>query len=160
MIRPCQVLHSASAHRGAPSQCSKQLKAVATCPQSHVQAPTLTCCCSCSTATRQNIADMRMASKYQAHVGHLHPGYTFVPASVESYGHLGGPIMRHLPTLSDIASGHSLAVTRGSFLACAHRKLSVALVQSQGDVYRSCALLLAKASGRQLLPGADTPFLD
>jgi hypothetical protein len=35
----------------------------------------------------------------------------------------------------------------------------VALVQSQGYVYRSCALLLAKASGGQVLPGADTPFL-
>jgi hypothetical protein len=27
-------------------------------------------------------------------------------------------------------------------------------------VYHSCALLLAKASGRQVLPGADTPFRD
>jgi hypothetical protein len=36
----------------------------------------------------------------------------------------------------------------------------VALVQSQGYVYRSCALFLAKASGQQVLPGADTPFLD
>jgi hypothetical protein len=68
--------------------------------------------------------------------------------------------MRYLRTLSDLASARSLAVTRGSFLASAHRELSVALVQSQGCVYRSCALLLAKASGRQVLPGADTPFLD
>jgi hypothetical protein len=36
----------------------------------------------------------------------------------------------------------------------------VAHVQSQGYVYHSCVLLLAKASGRQVLPGADTPFLD
>jgi hypothetical protein len=27
-------------------------------------------------------------------------------------------------------------------------------------VYRSCTLLVAKASGRQVLPGVDTPFLD
>jgi hypothetical protein len=54
----------------------------------------------------------------------------------------------------------SQAVTRGSFLASAHRELSVALVQSQGYVYRSCALLLAKASGRPVLPGADIPYLD
>jgi hypothetical protein len=78
----------------------------------------------------------------------------------ETYGHLGKPIMRYLRTLSDVASGRSLAVTRGSFLASAHRELSVALVQSQGYVYRSCALLLAKASGRPVLPGADTPHLD
>jgi hypothetical protein len=40
------------------------------------------------------------------------------------------------------------------------RELSVALVQGQRYVYRSCALLLAKASGRPVLPGADTPYLD
>jgi hypothetical protein len=68
--------------------------------------------------------------------------------------------MQYLRTLSDIASGRSLAVSWGSFLASAHRELSVALVQSQGYVYRSWALLLAKASGRQVLPGEDTPFLD
>jgi hypothetical protein len=68
--------------------------------------------------------------------------------------------MRYLCTLSDITSACSLAITRGSFLASAHRELSVALVQSQGYVYRSCALLLAKASGWQVLPGADTPFVD
>jgi hypothetical protein len=54
----------------------------------------------------------------------------------------------------------SLAVTRGSFLASAHQELRVALVQSQGYVHHACALLLAKASGRQVLPGVDTPFLD
>jgi hypothetical protein len=56
--------------------------------------------------------------------------------------------MRYTSTLSDIASARSLAVTRGSFLARANRELSVAFEQSQGYVYRSCALLLAKAAGR------------
>jgi hypothetical protein len=65
-----------------------------------------------------------------------------------------------LRTLSDVASARSPAVTRRSFLASAHRELSVAVVQSQGCVYRSCALLLAKASWRPVLPGADTPNLD
>jgi hypothetical protein len=36
----------------------------------------------------------------------------------------------------------------------------VALVQSLGYVYRSCAVLLAKAVGRQVLPGADTPLIE
>jgi hypothetical protein len=93
----------------------------------------------------------------------MHPGHTFVPASVETYGHLGRPIMRYLRTLSDIASARSLAVTRGSFLASAHRELSVALdsfPQSQGYVYCSYALLLAKASGRPVLPGAEALYLD
>jgi hypothetical protein len=68
-----------------------------------------------------------------------------------------GPYLR---TLSDVASARSLAVSQGSFLASAHRELSVALVQSQAYVYPSCALLLAKASGQAVLPGADTPYLD
>jgi hypothetical protein len=67
--------------------------------------------------------------------------------------------MRYLRTLSDIASARSLDVTRGLFLASAHREPSVALVQSQGYLYCSCALLLAKALGRQVFRGADTPFL-
>jgi hypothetical protein len=53
------------------------------------------------------------------------------------YGHHGRPIMRYLRTLSDVVSARSLAVTLGLFLASAHRELSVALVQSQGYVYRS-----------------------
>jgi hypothetical protein len=110
--------------------------------------------------TRGAAAALRDRDKYRVHAGHLHPGHTFVPASVETYGHLGRPIMRYLRALSDVASARSLAVTRGSFLASAHRELSVALVQNQGYVYRSCALVLAKASGRPVLPGADTPYLD
>jgi hypothetical protein len=98
--------------------------------------------------------------KYRAHAGHLHPRHTFIPASVDTYRHLGRPIMRYLRTLSDVASARSLAVTRGSFLASAHRERSVALVQSQAYVHRSCALLLDKASGRPVLPGADTPYVD
>jgi hypothetical protein len=66
-------------------------------------------------------------SKYQAHAVHLHPAHTFVPASIETYRHIGRSIMRYIRTLSDIASARSLAVTRGSFLASAHRELSVAL---------------------------------
>jgi hypothetical protein len=107
--------------------------------------------------TRGAAAALRDRDKNRAHAVHLHPGHTFVPASVETYGHLG---RRYLRTLSDVASARSLAVTRRSFLASAYRELSVALVQSQGYAYRSCALLLAKASGRPVLPGADTPYLD
>jgi hypothetical protein len=98
--------------------------------------------------------------KYRAHAGHLHPGDTFVPASVKTYRNLGRPFMRYLCSLRNVAPACSLAVTRGSSLASAHRELSVALVQSQGYVYHSCALLLAKASGRPVFPGADTTDLD
>jgi hypothetical protein len=85
--------------------------------------------------TRGAAAALRDRSKYQAHAGHLHPCHTFVPTSVWMYGHLGRPNMLYIRTLSDIASVRSLAVTRGSFSASAHRELSVALVQSQGYLY-------------------------
>jgi hypothetical protein len=67
-------------------------------------------------------------SKYRSHVAHLQPCHTFVPGSVKTYGHLGRRIMQYLRTLSEITSVRSLAVTRGSFIAIAHRELSVALV--------------------------------
>jgi hypothetical protein len=53
--------------------------------------------------------------------------------------------MGYIRTLSDIAAVRSLATTRGSFLVSAQREQSVAVVQSQGYVYCSCALVLAKA---------------
>jgi hypothetical protein len=68
--------------------------------------------------------------------------------------------MRSISTLSDVSLASSLAVTRGLFLSSAHRELSGALVQSQGYVYRSCALFFTKSSGRHVLPGADNPLLD
>jgi hypothetical protein len=46
------------------------------------------------------------------------------------------------------------------FLASAHWELSVALVQSQGYVYCSSALLRVKASGRPVMPGEDATNLD
>jgi hypothetical protein len=54
--------------------------------------------------TRGAAAALRDKDKYRAHVCHLHPGHTFVPASVETYGHLGRPVMRYLRTLSDVTS--------------------------------------------------------
>jgi hypothetical protein len=93
--------------------------------------------------TRGTAAALRDRDKYRAHAGHLHPGHTFVPANVETYGNLGSPAKRYLRSLSDVASARSPAVTRGSLLASGHREVSVALVQSQGYVYCSCALLLA-----------------
>jgi hypothetical protein len=92
----------------------------------HPRCPTYAAATSQKRGTAAALHDMH---KHQGHAGHLHPGHTFVPASVGTYGHLGRPIMRYLRTLSDIASGCSLAVKWRSFLASAHRELSVALVR-------------------------------
>ena len=107
-----------------------------------------------STAAKRN------ALKYRGHNGHYHPGYTFIPASVETYGYLGKPLVRYLNTLSEVAVSRGPAVTKGSFLAGAHRDLSVALIKCQGSVYRGCATLLARAAVRQVSPGAEVPYED
>jgi hypothetical protein len=68
--------------------------------------------------------------------------------------------MRYIHTLSDSTSARSLTVTWESFLAVSPRELSVAQLQNHGYEYRACVQLLAKAAGRQVLSGADTPLLD
>jgi hypothetical protein len=67
--------------------------------------------------------------------------------------------MRHIRTLRDMASALFNAVARGPLLASAHRELSVILLLSQGYVHHASALVLARDAGRQVLPGAHTPFL-
>ena len=49
-------------------------------------------------------------------------------------------------------------MAKGSFLAGAHRELSVVLIKCQGSVYRGCANLLPRAAGRQVSPGAEVPM--
>lgn len=51
------------------------------------------------------------------------------------------------------------AVTRGSFLASAHRELSVALGQCQGAVDRDCANLLATAEERAVVFGTEILYV-
>jgi hypothetical protein len=99
----------------------------------------LTDLCCLEALTQGAAAALRDRSKYKAHAGHLHPGHTFVPASIKTYGHLGKPVMGAFRTPSDIASTRSQAVTRGSFLARGPRELSVALAQSQSYEYRTRA---------------------
>jgi hypothetical protein len=87
------------------------------------------------------------------HAGHLHPGQTFVHASIETYGHLGRPNVWYIRTLRYITSAYYPAGARGSLLASAHRELSVTFVQSQGYVDLSWSLLLTRASWVHFLHG-------
>ena len=105
-------------------------------------------------------AAKRDALKCLGNNSHHHPGHTFIPASVETLGHLGKPLVRYLKTLSEVAARRGPAVTKGSFLAGAYRELSVALIQCQGSVYRGCANLMARAAGWQASPGAEVPYED
>ena len=97
------------------------------------------------------------ALKCRGHNGHYHPGYTFIPASVDTYGYLGKPPVRCLSTLGEVAAAQGPAVTKGSFLAGAHRTLGVALIRCQASLYRGNANLLVRAVGRQVSPGAEVP---
>ena len=47
-----------------------------------------------------------------------------------------------------------------SFLAGAHRELSVSMITCQGSMYRGCANHMARAAGRQMSPGAEVPYED
>jgi hypothetical protein len=62
-------------------------------------------------------------------------------------------IISFIVHLVNSTAHRTVGVNKGSFLASAFRELSVALVRSQGRVYRSCAKLVARASGRQLVAG-------
>ena len=100
------------------------------------------------------------ALKHLGHNGHYHPGSTFIPVSLETYGYLGKPVVRYLNTLSEVAAVRGPAVPKGCFLAGAHREVSVALIKCQGSVYRGCVNRLARAAGRQASPGAEVPYED
>ena len=52
-------------------------------------------------AMQGSAAAKRDALKYRGNNGHHDPGYTFIPASVETYGYLGKPLVRYLNTLSE-----------------------------------------------------------
>ena len=98
--------------------------------------------------------------KRRDHYGHYHPGYSFIPASVETYGYLGKPLAAYLKTISEVTAGRGPAVTKSSFFASTHRDLSVALVRCQGAVYRGCGNLLARAAGREGFMGAEMPYVE
>ena len=47
-------------------------------------------------AMQGSAAAKRDALNYRGHNDHYHLGYTFIPASVETYGYLGKPLVRYL----------------------------------------------------------------
>ena len=103
----------------------------------------------------------RDALKYRGNNGHHQPGHTFIPASVETYGYLGKPLACYPKTVREVTAARGPAVTKGSFLAGAHRELNVAMIKCQGSMYRGCANLMVQAAGRQASPGAEeAPYVD
>jgi hypothetical protein len=125
MIHTCclNYIAAASKMRGTAAALRDRSKGACgpSAPRSHL--------CTCK---RQDVRASR-----QAHHAVL---FMWSHRCVETYGHLSKLVLCYLRALTDIARplARSLVVTRRSIIASAHRKLSVALVQSQGYVYRSC----------------------
>jgi hypothetical protein len=71
------------------------------------------------------VVSLRKGSKKnRAQGGLLHLGQTLVPTSVETYAHLGSPIMRYLRTLRTLFPSAVWLSTLGSYLTNAHWELS------------------------------------
>lgn len=67
---------------------------------------------------------MTPSSKYRCNSGHHHLRHKVVPASVETQsGFLGNPLVRCLNSVSEAAAARGPAVSRGPFIASAHRGL-------------------------------------
>ena len=97
--------------------------------------------------------------KYRGNNGHHHPGHNLLAASMEN--RLSGEAFNLLfENFKRGGGARGPAVTKCSFLAGTHRKLSAALIKCQGSVYRGCANLKVRAAGRQVSPGAEVPYED
>lgn len=90
--------------------------------------------------------------KSRDHKDHNHPGYTFIPASVETCGFWSKPLASYLRVRQGFAAAWGSAVTGGvvlSYLGGAHCECRVTLVRCQGAAYRDSANLCTRAARLQ-----------
>lgn len=82
--------------------------------------------------------------------------YEFVPFAVESYGRLGAASQTFLKRLGDIAAGRG-NISKSAFVRSAYKEVSCALQRGIGLQYARSTLNIARASGRQFMPGCAVP---
>ena len=82
--------------------------------------------------------------------------YEFVPFAVESYGRLGASGQTFLKRMGDVAAGRG-NISKSAFVKSAYREVSCALQRGIGLMYARSTLNIARASGRQFMPGCDVP---
>ena len=82
--------------------------------------------------------------------------YEFVPFALESYGRLGASGQSFLKRLGDIAAGRG-NVSKSAFVRSAYKEVSCALQRGIGLMYARSTLNIARASGRQFMPGCAVP---
>ena len=81
--------------------------------------------------------------------------YEFVPFALESYGRLGASGQSFLKRLGDIAAGRG-NISKSTFVRSAYKEVSCAL-RGIGLMYARSTLNIARASGRQFMPGCAIP---
>ena len=82
--------------------------------------------------------------------------YEFVPFAVESYGRLGAASQSFLKTLGDVAAGRG-NISKSAFVRSAYKEVSCALQRGIGLMYARSTFNVARASGRQFMPGCAVP---
>ena len=82
--------------------------------------------------------------------------YDFVPFAVESYGRLGASAQSFLKELGEVAAARG-SISKAAFVKSAFREVSCALQRGLGLQYGRALFNVARASGRQFMPGLDTP---
>ena len=79
-----------------------------------------------------------------------------MPFALESYGRLGAPARNFLTRLGDIAAGRG-NISKSAFVKSAYKEVSCALQRGIGLMYARSNQNIARASGRQFMPGCDVP---
>ena len=82
--------------------------------------------------------------------------YDFVPFAVESYGRLGASAQSFLKQLGAVAAADG-KISQAAFVRSAYREVSCALQRGLGRMYGRSLFNIARASGRQFMPGLDVP---
>ena len=83
--------------------------------------------------------------------------YEFVPFALESFGRLGKDARSFLSLMGDVAAADG-RVSKAAFVSTAHRELSCALQRGNGLMYTRSLFNIARAGGRQFLPGCEVPM--
>jgi Reverse transcriptase (RNA-dependent DNA polymerase) len=105
------------------------------------------------------------AAERDAHKRRLYAGrgtgqdFDLVPFSVETYGRLGGPAMRFLRTLAEVASA-SGRVTKRAAMEASLRLVSVTLCRGVAAMYCASVQGLAQGSGRAFRRGEPVGLAD
>ena len=88
-----------------------------------------------------------------------HPN-DFVPAVIESYGHMGEAARRYLGRLADLVADQRPAgreQARSAFLLDFRREMAASLARSTGRMFRASLQVRARAGGKEFKAGLPTP---